>query len=102
MSFEIFITIVDDDRKFQIYQCDCSNLTSFSCLAIIIGFANASYTVDETAGTLQVDVQVFSPPDNQPLPPTTYLVIQTVSGSASKCTEPVYLKSIDVVTVCIH
>ena len=68
-----------------------------SCLAIIIGFTNTSYTVDEGIGTLQVDVQVFSPPDDQLLTASVDLVIQTVSGSASKCTEPVYLTSIDVV-----
>ena len=98
-SSEIFITIVDDDRKFEIHQCSCSNFFLLF-IAIIIGFANTSYTVDEAAGTLQVDVQVFSPPDDQPLQPTIYLVIQTVSGSASKCIELVYLKSI-VLTMCI-
>ena len=56
-----------------------------SCLAIIIGFTNTSYTVNEGIGTLRVDVQVFSPPDNEDLPATVNLVIQSVSGSASKC-----------------
>ena len=70
----------------------------FSCLAIIIGFTNISYTVDEGIGTLQVDVQVFSPPDDQFIQGTTLLVIQTVSRSASKCTDIVYFKVlIDVV-----
>ena len=64
----------------------------YSGIAIIIGFANTSYTVNEAAGTLQVEVQVFSPPDGQPLPATVNLVIQSVSGSASKCTELVSLK----------
>ena len=47
----------------------------------------------------EVTVQVFSPPDNQVLPATVELVIQTVSGSASKYTELVYLiiVTIDVV-----
>ena len=60
-----------------------------SCLAIIIGFTNTIYTVDEGIGNLQVEIRVLNVPDDQPLPD---LVIQTVSGSASKCTEPVYLK----------
>ena len=64
----------------------------FSCLAIIIGFTNVSYTVNEGVGSLQVDVQVFNLPDNHPTPATVNLVIQTVSGSASKCMELVYLK----------
>ena len=63
-----------------------------ACLAINIGFINTSYTVDEDIGTLQVDIQVLNVPDEQPLPASVYLVIQTVSGSASKCTEPVDLK----------
>ena len=63
-----------------------------SCLAIIIGFTNISYTVDEDIGNLQVDVRVLNVPDEQPLPPSVDLVIQSVSGSASKCTELVYLK----------
>lgn len=36
-------------------------------------------------GILQVDVQVFNLPDDQRLPATVNLVIQSVSGSASKC-----------------
>jgi hypothetical protein len=67
-------------------------LHSISYLVIIIGFTNTSYTVDENFGTLQVVVRVLNPPDNQPLPAFVYLVVQSVSGSASKCTEPVYLK----------
>ena len=63
-----------------------------SCLVIIIGFTNISYTVDEDIGTLQVDVRVLNVPDDQPLPASVDLVIQSVSGSASKCTEPVRLK----------
>ena len=51
---------------------------------ITIGFADASYTVNESVGTFQVDVQVFNPTDDQPLPPSVYFVIQTVSGTASK------------------
>ena len=66
-----------------------SHLSYFNS-AIIIGFTNTSYTVDEGIGTFQVEVQVFSPPDEQPLPGSVELVIQSVSGSASKCT--VYFK----------
>ena len=60
-----------------------SHLSCFN-LAIIIGFTNTSYTVDEQIGTFQVEVQVFSPPDDQPLQASVELVIQLVSGSASK------------------
>ena len=60
-----------------------SHLSYFN-LAIIIGLTNTSYTVDEGIGTLQVEVRVFSPPDDQPLPASVHLVIQSVSGSASK------------------
>ena len=55
-----------------------------SCLAIIIGFTNTSYTVDEDIGTLQVDIRVLNPPDDQPLPASVDVAIQSVSGSASK------------------
>ena len=55
----------------------------FSRLAIIIGFTNTSYTVDEDIGTLQVDVRVLNVPDDQPLPASVDLVIQSMSGSAS-------------------
>lgn len=51
---------------------------------ITIGFADASYTINESVGTFQVDVQVFNPTDDQPLSPLVDLVIQTVSGTASK------------------
>ena len=53
-------------------------------LAIKLGFTSISYTVDEGIGSLQVDVRVFSPPDDQPLPTSVFLVIETMSGSASK------------------
>ena len=39
---------------------------------------------------MQINVQVFSPPNDQLLPASVNLVIQTVSGSASKCTELAY------------
>jgi hypothetical protein len=90
LSSEIFITILDNDRKFQAYFC-CLLIKLF-CLAIIFGFVDTSYTVNEGVGTLQVDVRVLNVPDDQPLPFSVDLVIQSVSGSASKCTEPVYLK----------
>ena len=67
-----------------------------SCSVIIIGFTNISYTVDEDIGTLQVDIRVLNVPDDQPLPASVDLVIQSVSGSASKCTELVYLKVLKV------
>ena len=66
-----------------------SHLSYFN-LAIIIGFTNASYcnTVNEGIGTLQVDVRVLNVPDEQLLPVSVELVIQSVSGSASKYTKP--------------
>ena len=64
----------------------------FSCLAITIGFTNINYTVNEGVGNFQVDIRVFNLLDNQTIPATVNLVIQTVSGSASKYTELVYLK----------
>ena len=48
----------------------------------------------------EVTVQVFSPPDGETLPTSVILVIQTVSGSASKYTELVYL--IIVLMLFIH
>ena len=65
----------------------CHALTFSNCMliAIIIGFTNTSYIVNETVGVLQVNVQVFSSPDDQPLLTTANLVIQTMSGLASKC-----------------
>ena len=56
-------------------------------LAIVIGFADTSYTVNEAIGMLEVDVRVFNPPDGETLPVSIELVIQTVSGSASKYTK---------------
>ena len=61
----------------------CYNII-LSCLAIIIGFTNTSYTVNEDIGTLQVDVRVLNVPDDQPLPFSVDVVIQSLSGSASK------------------
>ena len=58
----------------------------FTLLAIVIGFTDTSYTADEGVGALQVDIRVFNVPDDQPLPIFVDLVIETVSGSASKCT----------------
>ena len=57
---------------------------SFLILAIIIGFTTTSYIVDEDIGTLQVDIRVLNVPDDQPLPASVDVVIQSVSGSASK------------------
>ena len=56
-------------------------------LAIVIGFTDTSYTVDEGVETLQVDIRIFNIPDNRPLLTSVDLIIETVSGSASKCTE---------------
>ena len=63
---------------------------------ITIGFAQTSYTVSESVGTFQVGVEVFNPTDDQPLPGTQYiaLVIQTIPGTASKCTDNCIYNSI--------
>ncbi len=61
----------------------CYLLSCFK-LAIVIGFTNTSYTVDEGVGTLQVGIRVLNPPENLPLPGSVDLVVQTVSGSASR------------------
>ena len=87
LATEIFVVIEDDgDCKFG------SHYAVFICtdlfpLVILVGFANTSYIINETNGMLQVRVQAFNPPDTYPLPATVSLVVQTVSGSASKCTE---------------
>ena len=60
-----------------------ARLSSFLFIAVIIGFTKTSYTVDEGIGNLEVDVRVFNVPDDQPLPASVDLVIQSVSGSAS-------------------
>ena len=60
-------------------------------LAIVIGFVDTSYTVNETIGMLKVDVRVFNPPDDLALPATVNLIVEAVSGSASKSTNPAYL-----------
>ena len=54
------------------------------CSAIIIGFEETEYTVNESDGTVEVYVRVFNPPEGQTLPATVDLVIQTVAGSASE------------------
>ena len=40
--------------------------------------------VTESDGTQEVFVRVFNPPDDQPLPTSVDLVIQTVAGNASE------------------
>ena len=76
-----------------VYIIMLSSHLSYFNLAIIIGYTNTNYTVNEGIGTLQVEIQVFSPADERPLPASVDLVIHSVSGSASKCTESVYLKT---------
>jgi hypothetical protein len=92
LSSEIFITILDDDRKFQTHCIFLMECYLFTCSGIRIGFTNTNYTVDEGIGILLVDIQVFSVPNEQPLPVIVELVIESVPGSACKCTELVYLK----------
>ena len=84
LSSEVFITILDNDRKFQIHCIFFMVCYPFTYSAIIIGFTNTSYIVGEGIGTLQVDVRVFNVPDDEPLPAIVELVIQTEPGSASK------------------
>ena len=68
--------------------------SSYLAIIVIIGFTDTSYTVDESIGTLQVDLQVLNVSDNQPLlaSESIDLYIQSISKSASKCTEPMYHK----------
>ena len=100
LASEAFIIILDNDCKFYTYFVFFMHYVSiFSCLVIIIGFTNTSYTVNEGVGNLQVDVRVFNPPDDQFVLETILLVIQTVSGSASNCTAKVYFK---VLMLYIH
>ena len=101
LTSEIIITILDNDRKLYVANF-FAIFYLISCLAIIIGFTNTSYTVDEGFGTLRVDVQVLNVPDEQPLPAPVVLTIQSVSGSASKCTEPVYFVCLKVLMLYIR
>ena len=63
-----------------------TSVVPFCLFTVVIGFVDTSYTVSEGIGTLQVDVRVRNIPDDQPLPVSNSvdLVIQSVSGSASK------------------
>ena len=53
----------------------------------MVGFVNTTYIVSETIGTLEVVVQVFNPPDNESLPASFNLNIESVSESAGMCTK---------------
>ena len=52
--------------------------------AIIIGFENTTFTVDESVGMFDVYVSVSSPPLDLQLIASIDLVIQTIDGNASK------------------
>ena len=52
--------------------------------ALIIGFENITYTVDESIGMLEVYVHVISPPENVQLFASVDLVIQTTAVNASE------------------
>ena len=52
--------------------------------AIIIGFENITYTVDESIGMLEVYVSVISPPEDVQLFASVDIVIQTTAVNASK------------------
>ena len=52
--------------------------------AIIIGFENITYTVDESIGMLEVYVRVISPPENVQLFASVDIVIQTTAVNASE------------------
>ena len=53
--------------------------------AVIIGFEQTMYTVNESIGMLEVYVTVFNPPVDVELFATVDLTIQTISINASKC-----------------
>ena len=52
--------------------------------AVIIGFENTAFTVDEAVGMFDVYIHVISPPDNIQLFLTVDVVIQTIALNASK------------------
>ena len=52
--------------------------------AIIIGFENITYTVDESVGMLEVYVSVISPPEGMILAASPRLSIQTTAVNASE------------------
>ena len=52
--------------------------------AVIIGFENITYTVDESSGMLEVYVRVISPLEDVQLFASVDLVIQTTAVNASK------------------
>ena len=85
LTAEAFIIIEDDDCKFDL-QHKYLKIVLISCSVTVIGFEETEYTVDESNGAVEVYVRVFNPPDNQTLPATVDLVIQTVAGSASEDT----------------
>ena len=51
---------------------------------IFIGFEETVYTVEESAGRLEVSVVVLGPPDDQPLPLDIIASILFEPGSAGK------------------
>jgi hypothetical protein len=74
-------------------------------LFVIIGFARTSYSVIESVGTLQVDIEVFYP-YGHPFPPTGIhmhvgVFVETISGTASKCIESTVLLMLDAVCYII-
>ena len=77
------INILDDNRRF-IITSQCSSITLMFPLAIIIGFENITYTVDESVGMLEVYVSVISPPQEVQLFTAVDLVIQTTAVNASE------------------
>ena len=60
------------------------------CAAIIIGFENITYTVDEAAGMLEVNVRVTNPPIDIPLFTSIEVVIQTRAVNASEDSNLIY------------
>ena len=58
---EVFVTILDDDRKIQsIMAGHCTFLANFILfLVIIIGFTNTSYTVSESDGVAYIQIRVI-------------------------------------------
>ena len=53
-------------------------------VAIIIGFENTTFTVNESVGMFDVYVHVISPPTDVQLFASIDLVIQSIAGNASK------------------
>ena len=56
----------------------------YNIVFIRIGFEPTEYTIEESVGKVEVYVRVFEPPDEQFIPLTIDLTVQTIAGTAGK------------------